>query len=162
MENHTGRNAVAALLAEYKKAMRELQNLIQDLNEMELVKIVDHQTSNLDCKSIQTILTHVVCSGYSYCVYILNLKDPGIQRPARILRYSALEYKNDLDDVLKFTEDTFSTIKDDELEEFNNAKKIKTLWGQVYDIEQIMEHAIVHILRHRFQIEKFKVLVRSS
>ena len=29
--------------------------------------------------------------------------------------------------------------------------------GQSYDAEQLLEHAIVHILRHRRQIEKFKI-----
>jgi hypothetical protein len=32
-----------------------------------------------------------------------------------------------------------------------------TAWGQVYDFEQFMEHAIVHVLRHRRQIERFLI-----
>jgi len=28
-------------------------------------------------------------------------------------------------------------------------------WGPQYDLEQLLEHAVVHILRHRRQIEKF-------
>ena len=28
-------------------------------------------------------------------------------------------------------------------------------WGVTYNIEQLLEHAIVHILRHRRQIERF-------
>ena len=28
-------------------------------------------------------------------------------------------------------------------------------WGVRYDLEQLLEHAVVHILRHRRQIEKF-------
>ncbi|HUQ34137.1 MAG TPA: hypothetical protein VM095_18595, partial [Pyrinomonadaceae bacterium] len=32
---------------------------------------------------------------------------------------------------------------------------IKTRWGAVYDAEGLLEHAIVHLLRHRRQIEKF-------
>jgi uncharacterized damage-inducible protein DinB len=28
-------------------------------------------------------------------------------------------------------------------------------WGVIYNLEQLLEHAIVHILRHRRQIEKF-------
>ena len=149
-------NAVYALLAEYKKAIIELQNVIEDVSQSELITIVDPLTDNPDCKSIQTILAHVVRSGYSYAVYIQNSKNLDSQRPEKIFRLSANEFKNDLDKVLQFTCDTFSTIYDDELEEFENAKKIKTLWGQFYDIEQLMEHAIVHILRHRLQIEKFK------
>ena len=30
-------------------------------------------------------------------------------------------------------------------------------WGVLYNLEQLLEHAIVHILRHRRQIERFKV-----
>jgi len=62
---------------------------------------------------------------------------------------------------LKFTYETFADIQDDELEEYDNAKKMKTSWKQFYDIEQMMEHAIVHILRHRRQIERFKNLLKS-
>ncbi len=28
-------------------------------------------------------------------------------------------------------------------------------WGPTYDVEQLLEHAIVHILRHRRQIDKW-------
>ena len=33
--------------------------------------------------------------------------------------------------------------------------KMKVSWGQEYDLEQLLEHAIVHILRHRRQVERF-------
>jgi hypothetical protein len=32
---------------------------------------------------------------------------------------------------------------------------INSRWGTVYDLEGLLEHAIVHLLRHRRQIEKF-------
>ncbi len=50
----------------------------------------------------------------------------------------------------------FNGIQDPELRQLDNSLKIKTGWGQLYDIEQMMEHAIVHILRHKKQIEKIK------
>ena len=56
--------------------------------------------------------------------------------------------------VYNRSETVFKGLKDHELEEANNALKIKTSWGQLYDIEQLTEHAIVHILRHQRQIEK--------
>lgn len=161
MENHKKQNAVAALLAEYKKALLGLQDAINNLNADELTKIADALTDNPDCKSIQTVLTHVVSSGYSYCFYILNLKDPNVKRPGKILRSSVAAYIKDLDDVLAFTHKIFADIEDNELDEFDNTKKIKTSWGQVYDMEQLMEHAIVHVLRHRRQVEKFKKLLRG-
>jgi hypothetical protein len=30
-----------------------------------------------------------------------------------------------------------------------------TGWGVTYNLEQLLEHAIAHLLRHRRQIEKF-------
>jgi hypothetical protein len=35
------------------------------------------------------------------------------------------------------------------------AVRINSRWGVQYDMEQMLEHAIVHILRHRRQIERF-------
>ncbi len=153
------KNAINALLDEYYKAVRELQSVIGDVPNSQLAKIVDPLTDNPDCKSIQTILAHVVSSGYSYCVYIRNLKDPSAQRPLRINRETAKEYCKDLDAVLHYTNETFIDIYDDELEVFESDKKIHTSWRQEYDIEQLMEHAIVHILRHRRQIERFKKML---
>ncbi|WP_205728684.1 hypothetical protein [Flavobacterium sp. GT3P67] len=100
-------------------------------------------------------------SGYSYCIYIQNFKDINSIRPEKVNRSSIVDYINDLDNVLKFTQQTFAIIEDDALEERDASKKIRTTWGQLYDIEQLMEHAIVHILRHRRQIEKFKTILKQ-
>jgi hypothetical protein len=35
------------------------------------------------------------------------------------------------------------------------AVKMPVRWGPTYDLEQLLEHAIVHILRHRRQVERF-------
>jgi hypothetical protein len=32
--------------------------------------------------------------------------------------------------------------------------RIAARWGPTYDLEQLLEHAIVHVLRHRRQIER--------
>jgi len=34
------------------------------------------------------------------------------------------------------------------------ASVIHSRWGVTYDAEQLLEHAIVHVLRHRRQVEK--------
>ncbi len=149
--------AVGALLDEYEKAIAELQNVIKDISPLDLTTVVDNITADENCKSIQTILAHVVSAGYSYAIYIHNLKSTQVKHPGKMLRLTINDYQKDLDEVFKFTCDTFADIHDHELEEFDNAKKMKTSWKQFYDIEQMMEHAIVHVLRHRRQIEKFKI-----
>jgi len=55
---------------------------------------------------------------------------------------------------MDYTEDTLEgkwLMTDPEI----MAVKIDAPWGAHYDMEQLLEHAIVHILRHRRQIERF-------
>ena len=59
-------------------------------------------------------------------------------------------------------EKLFNDYPNIELEETNNEKKILTKWNQQYDVEQLFEHAIVHILKHRRQIEKFKQILSGK
>jgi chromosomal replication initiation ATPase DnaA len=146
--------AVGALLDIYEQAILDLKNVIKNIPDNVLTKIIDEKTTNSDCESIQAILSHVVSSGYSYATSIHNLKGHNKQRPEEIYHLTISEYLNDLTNVFIFTESVFKELKDDELEQFDDSLKIKTGWGQLYDIEQITEHAIVHILRHKRQIEK--------
>ena len=162
MIKNSNQNAVHSLLAEYKKAINELRHVIQDISETDLVFVIDNETQNPDCKSIQTILSHVISSGYSYCIYIQNSKNINSKRPDKVNRTSIVDYIKDLDDVLEFTYNTLANLSDNDLEEQDNTKKIITSWGQIYDIEQLMEHAIVHVLRHRRQIEKFKIVLSNE
>ena len=105
--------------------------------------------------------SHVVHAGWGYAGSIYQFRGNPFNRPAKILRNTADEYIQDLDDVFAFTQNVLGSLKDDELLEYDETKKIKVRWGQTYDAEQLMEHAIVHILRHRRQIEKFKILLKN-
>ncbi|MBO9201748.1 MULTISPECIES: DinB family protein [Niastella] len=147
--------AIGALLDEYERAIDDLKAVIANINDTLLTKIIDPDTADENCRSIQTILSHVVHSGYGYATSIHNLKDHNLTRRAKSFHPTVQEYLIDLTKVFSFTEKVLSEFKDDELEQFDTALKIKAGWGQVYDIEQMMEHAIVHILRHRRQLEKF-------
>lgn len=151
--------AIAALLSEYQRALDDVKIAIRTIDDAPLMAIADIETLNDDCRSIATILTHVVGSGYSYCVYIRRSFGAMAERPERKLLATAEEYCIALDSMFEFTVQTFEKIEDDQLEMFEECKKIRTAWGQIYDIEQLFEHAIVHVLRHRRQIDKFKKLL---
>lgn len=154
--------ATGALLDEYERAIADLKNVIGDITDNDLTLIIDPNTNDDNCRSIQTILTHVVHSGYGYATSIYNFKGHNKVRPEKVFHATISKYVSDLDSVFAFTENVFSEFTDGDLEQFDNSLKIKAGWGQVYDIEQMMEHAIVHILRHRRQIEKFKGLLVDS
>jgi uncharacterized damage-inducible protein DinB len=157
MKKFRNNGAIGALLDEYEKALTELKNEINSLTVSELLQVVDAETNDLDCRSIQTILAHVVCSGYGYAIYIRNHEGEQLDFRQKIKRVTVEAYCQDLDEMFAFNEQVFADYPNVNLEEKVDSKKIKTRWGQVFDVDQLMEHAIVHILRHRRQIERFKI-----
>ncbi|SEW39835.1 DinB family protein [Chitinophaga arvensicola] len=151
--------AIGALLDEYESAIASLKQVILSLPDEALTIITDPHTNDENCRSIQTILSHVVSSAFGYATSIYNLKKHPLARPAKTFHVTVAAYLEDLNQAFEFTEKVFNQFKDHELEEFDDDLKIKAGWGQVYDVEQMAEHAIVHVLRHRRQIERIKLQV---
>jgi len=162
MKTYRDNGAVGAILDEYEKAILELQVLINNLSLSELTIIVDTKTTDLDCRSIQTILSHVVHSGYGYATYIRQSKGENIDFPDKVLLPTIKAYQEAISGMFKANEQLFVDYPNLELEEHDNTKKMRTNWGQSFDAEQILEHAIVHILRHRRQIERFLIKLRRK
>ncbi|ACU62325.1 DinB family protein [Chitinophaga pinensis] len=154
--------AKGALLDEYERVIGELQQAITGLSDKELTTVTDPNTQDDNCRSIQTVLSHVVNSAHSYAIYILHAYGYQMVRPEKRYHLTVNDYISDLQEAFAFTLMVFQDIKDSELEQADNAQKILTRWGQVYDIEQLMEHAIVHVMRHRRQIEKFRILLGAA
>jgi uncharacterized damage-inducible protein DinB len=146
--------ATGALLDVYENAIADLKKLVESIPGERLTIVFNPDTDDENCRSVQTILSHVVNSGYGYATSIRNLKGNNSRRPPKIFHFSASKYMHDLDEMFLFTEKVFSEITDADLEQFEESLKMKTGWGQTYDIEQLMEHAIVHVLRHKRQISK--------
>jgi len=151
------KGAVGALLDEYERAIEELQQLIAAIPDSDRTLILDPNTGDENCRSLQAILSHVVFAGFGYATAIHQSRGHNRERPGKVLQITVQEYIRDLSNVFLFTEEVFQDIRDDELLVYDESRKIKTRWGQSYDIEQLTEHAIVHILRHRRQIERLYV-----
>jgi uncharacterized damage-inducible protein DinB len=149
--------AIGALLDEYERAIADLKHVIASIPDAALTIIIDPHTTDENCRSVQTILSHVVNSAFGYATSIYNLKKHPLARPAKTFHGTVAAYLDELDQAFAFTEKVFLQFKDHELEEFDDDLKIKAGWGQVYDVEQMAEHAIVHVLRHRRQIERIKL-----
>jgi uncharacterized damage-inducible protein DinB len=144
--------SIGALMDEYERAALGLKKLVVSLSEDEFVEILDSETADEDCRSAQTILSHVIGAGYAYADYLRKLFAIDAARPASRL-YARPEALSELDAMLGYTAFTLEdrwAMTDDEI----TGSIIRTSWGVTYDIEQLFEHAIVHILRHRRQIEK--------
>ena len=145
--------AVGALMDEYERAASELSRLVERIPEDDVVRVVDPRTKDDDCRSVQTIMSHVVRAGYGYADYIREQLSVESTRPQpRLL--SRRESLEQLEAALGYTVETLDgrwEMSDEEIAGI----VIKTRWGPVYDLEGMLEHAVVHVLRHRRQIEKF-------
>lgn len=162
MKKYRNNGAIGALLDEYEKAIIELQSLLKEVSNAELSTIVNKDTKDKDCESIQSILNHVLQSGYLYAVEIRNHQGENLSYH-NLESYNTINvYLSSLHDMFTYNEKLFQDYPHIQLVEKDNSKKIKVRWGQYYDVEQLMEHAIVHILRHRRQIEKFVLKLRES
>jgi uncharacterized damage-inducible protein DinB len=159
-KQYRNNNAIGAILDEYETALTELEYVIVDLTNEDLIAIVDNKTEDSDCKSIQIVLTHVIRAGYNYIIEIRKSLGEKIDFVEHIVFNTAKQYKSELKKMFKYCEQLFNDYPNLNLEESDSKKKILVKWGQRYDIEQLFEHAIVHILRHRRQIERF--LIRLS
>jgi uncharacterized damage-inducible protein DinB len=146
------KGAIGALMDEYERAALELKTLVKEIPADEFVRIVDPQTSDEDCRSVQTIMSHVIRAGYGYADYIRHLFSISSARPATQL----LNQNESLKELQSMVEYTIETLdgKWEISDEVIVRTTIQSLWGVTYDLEQLLEHAIVHILRHRRQIEK--------
>ncbi|MBI5731294.1 MAG: DinB family protein [Ignavibacteriales bacterium] len=144
--------AIGALMDEYERVALELKNLLSTISQEEFIKIFDPYTRDEDCRSIQSVMKHVVSAGYRYADQICDfLKVPVVNHNYHI--YNVVHAIDELENFIFFTAGIVKEnlrMTDEEI----SATKKETRWG-LYDIEMMFEHAIVHILRHRRQIEKF-------
>jgi DinB family len=152
--------AIGALLDEYERAIQDLKTVLETISEIELQSIVDTQTPDEDCRSIQTILTHVVRSGYGYAIYVRKAQGETLNFRTSNPLNTITEYIVAMDEMFAYNAQLFEDYPNLKIEELKMEKKIVTNWQQHYDIEQLFEHAIVHILRHRRQIERFLLKLR--
>ncbi len=138
---------------EYERAATELTQLVEQIPDEDFERVVDLQTKDDDCRSAQTIMSHVVRAGYGYADYLREQLGMASTRPQpRVL--SRQESLEQLEAFLQYSIETLNgkwEMSDKEI----SGIVIHTRWGATYDGEGMLEHAIVHILRHRRQLEKF-------
>ncbi len=103
MKNYRTNGAVGALLDEYEKALSELKEIIKTLTDKELSTIADAETKDEDCRSIQTILSHLVRAGYTYAIYIRNQQGENLEFRTKTKRQTAAKYIIDLEVMFAYT-----------------------------------------------------------
>jgi len=160
MKSNYRKGGIGAVMDEYERAASEFKNLVKKINESDFIKIVDEDTTDEDCRSVRTIVSHVTNSGYGYANYIRDWYSIPKNSPERRL-LSQKDFFLEFDKMISYSAETLEKkweYSDDMIQKV----KIIVRWGPEYDLEQLLEHAIVHILRHRRQIEKFAAAGKIS
>ena len=142
--------AIGALTDEYEKALNELKILLGEISNDLFTSVIDNSVEE-DFQSVRKIILHIVRSGYVYANHIRKrFRNSFSQKEIAIDNVE--DAITELDKMFNYTVATFEDkwlLTDDDM--LNTI--ITTSWT-TYDLEAIIEHSIVHILRHRLQIQK--------
>lgn len=129
-----------------------LRECIEVWKKARLHGILLPETSDPDYKSRQTLMRHVLRASRGYLIWIcekLELDDPRIQ--------PAPDADKIDDEVDSYTEHLLSRWKHPlavvEEGKFYHPEYVSR-WGVVYCIDTMLEHAVMHPIRHSFQLRE--------
>ena len=148
--NDNRQGGLGAMMDEYERAAADLIEVLSHIETARFVAPIAGQAEHT--QSIQAIMEHVVYAGYGYANYLRKLWEIPDALPKH-LPANREEAIAGLQKMLAYTSETFEghwTMSEEEAD----ATTFVVSWGVQYSVEQLLEHAIVHILRHRRQIER--------
>jgi uncharacterized damage-inducible protein DinB len=146
--------AFGALMDEYARAAEDFCSTVEALP----LDLFLHRRESTDPEmvSLQSICAHAVSSAYGYALYIRKARGlPSRERPPldELLVQAPAEVRPRLAAALRLTEESVDGLTD--TDEVLVPLRFQVRWGPTYDPEMMLEHAIVHLLRHRRQITRW-------
>ncbi len=157
MRTYRSNGAIGALLDEYERAIVDLQQLLDSISPIQLSFVVGSTAEGSDCKSIQSVLTHVVRAGFWYIIEVRKSEGEELEAPQTITYNTKEKYKEALSKMFNNSEQLFKDYPSLDL-----YKQRAFRWPHLYNVDLLLEHAIVHILRHRRQIERFLLVLEEQ
>ncbi|MFA7329874.1 MAG: DinB family protein [Candidatus Delongbacteria bacterium] len=140
--------ALGALIDELQRALAEVEALLLPLDAAALDR---PRAEAGEFRTVREVVEHVLYSAHVYHnlqrqafgLPEVDWSPPGPDAAELVARLRALPAE--AWDLL--------ADKTDWTDEQVEALRIHAGWGTVYDLEQLLEHALVHVLRHRRQLE---------
>jgi uncharacterized damage-inducible protein DinB len=130
---------------------RELRQLVPVWHRAAAAGIRLPATDDPDYASLETLLHHVLRASRGYMTWMcerLGLPDPGIE-PAPGPEVVAREADRYLEHLLERWWSPLQDVEPARLDEEHT-----TRWGATLSIDSMLEHAVLHPVRHRFQLEE--------
>jgi uncharacterized damage-inducible protein DinB len=138
----------AAMIALHEAELRHLVEIWKDAKALN-VHLPD--TDDPSYASMDALIQHLMRAARGYMVWMceqLGLPDPGIPAtpPPETIA-------GQLDSYLEIVLDKWKTPLKDVPEELFDDKTYLSRWKVPHTIEQMLEHAVTHPMRHRYQLQ---------
>ncbi len=143
-----------SIFDEYSRAISELETVVLSVPTDRYT--IETELSDENFPDIRGIMDHIVGAAHAYADYLrdaINQTDSCPQEHVYNLETPEDAMKSVLE-AFNLTVDALASVKDYSEDQLAGIK-FSVRWGQDYDAEQMLEHAIVHILRHRRQLERW-------
>lgn len=137
-----------ALVTLHEKYMRSFLSVWRKAKENNIILPV---TDDRDYQSLETVLFHVFRASRGYLKWIceqLNLPDLEIESPPKV---DVIGEK--ADEYLEYLLGKWKHPLKDLDEKFFHVKVYKSRWGVEYCIDAMLEHAVMHPVRHGYQLQ---------
>ena len=147
--------AFGALKDETARAAEDFCRVIETQSIEKFGK--ERPSEDPDTVSIRALCAHTIGACRGYAGYIRKARGmPFVERfrfdPT--LLSGPRDVRPHLEEAIQYLEDSVEGLAEMPDKEVA-ALTFQTRWGATYDPEMIMEHGIVHLLRHRRQVERW-------
>ena len=144
-----------ALMDEYARAAEDFCRTVESFDAARFA--AERPSSSENTVSPRSIALHVYTCARRYSDYVRRAR--GLAHDERFTPEPATvagpaDVRGWLAEALRYTEGGHAGLEDAG-EEAVMAIRFPVRWGPTYDPEMILEHAIVHLLRHRRQLERW-------
>lgn len=147
--------ATRALMDEYRRAAAEFCDVVERLGAEAFVG--ERESDDPSCTSAREVVRHVCHAARHYAADLGRALDAGYAMPD----WPDIEELREPSDVrprlgaaIVHTVEVATRLESMSPQEVM-AARFQVSWGQMYDPEILLEHAIVHLLRHRRQLERW-------
>jgi len=127
-----------------------LMSLLQTWREAKSINLVLPESEDSDYKSLDTLLEHIFRAARGYMVWMcdkLSLPSPEInpEPNSAVIDLEAEEY---LDYLIKKWRTPLAEVEEEKF----HTPPFASRWGVHYCIDAMLEHAVMHPIRHEFQL----------